>query len=94
MVKRSDADLRRAVNFRTNLRRIFDAWGNQSRVAQDAGIHRVYLARLIRGDEDNPTINTIEAISQALEISVETLLATDPPDADLRIVEKIAKQTA
>lgn len=78
-------ELKRAENFRVNLRRVFDSWATQSRVAADADVHAVHLAKILNGRAPNPTIDTIEAISVALEIPVETLLASNPSDADLKI---------
>jgi len=78
-------ELRRAENLRRNLCRIFSTWGNQTRVAKDAQIHRVHLAQILKGKALNPTIGTIESLSVALEIPVETLLSLDPSDVDLRI---------
>ena len=83
--------LRRAKNFRVNLRRVFDAWAVQLRVADEANIHSVHLARILNGSVPNPTIDTLESISIALEIPLEILLANEPSDADLRIFAKSLK---
>ncbi len=90
MVKAADTDLHRAANLRANLRRIFDAWAIQSKVAADAGIHAVQLAKILGGTSANPTISTIERLSVALEIPVETLISNNPSDIDLRITKKLA----
>ena len=84
----SDTPLVRAAYLRMNLRRIFDSWAVQARVARDAHIHPVYLNRLLSGNTKNPTIRTIERLAVALEIAVETLLSPSPSDTDLRIPEK------
>jgi len=81
----------RAPNFRRNLRRVFDAWAVQSHVASDAGVHPVHLAKILNGQVPSPGINTMEALSIALEIPLETLLAASPADADLKILPKISK---
>ncbi len=80
--------LTRAKNFRANLRRVFDSWAVQSKVAADAGIHAIHIAKILNGRSSNPTIDTMEAISIALEIPIETLLAGSPTNTDLRILEK------
>ena len=87
-----DVPLTRAQNFRANLRRIFAraARGFQAEVARQADLTQVHLSRIVGNGESNPTIETIEAISIALEISVETLLSANPADVDLRIFEKSA----
>lgn len=84
-------ELERASNFRANLRRVFDAWAVQTQVAADAHIHPIHLAKILNGKAPNPTIATIEAIAVALEIPVETLLARQPSDADLRIFSDSGK---
>lgn len=94
MARKEEVELRRAANLRTNLRRIFDAWGNQIHVARDAGLGKHYLARLLSGELNNPTINSIESIAIALEVPIEALIATDPADSDLRISPQISKQPA
>lgn len=89
----SESDLTRAANFRSNLLRVFNAWATQSHIASQAGIHVVQLARILSGDSQNPTIRTMESISVALEIPLETLLAASPSDADLRIFNKSEKSS-
>ena len=86
--------LTRAENFRRNLRRVFETWAVQSRVAADAGIHAVHLAKILNGTVPSPGIDTMEAVSIALEIPLETLLAADPADADLKIFPEISKNHA
>jgi transcriptional regulator with XRE-family HTH domain len=81
----SEIPLCRADNLRSNLQRIFAAGGIQRKVAKDAGIHHVYLAKLLNGTASNPGIKIIEALSIALEIPVETLISANPADVDLRI---------
>lgn len=87
MATRQSVELTRAANFRRNLTRIFDRAprGRQASIARDAGMHPVQLSRVLSGTTENPQIDTIEAIAIALEIPVETLLAAQPSDADLRI---------
>ena len=75
----------RAENCRDNLRRVFDAGAVQARVAEDAQLHPIHLTRIVSGQSANPTIGTMEAISIALEIPLETLISKKPPNVDLRI---------
>ena len=84
--------LTRAQNFRANLRRIFaqSARGHQAEIARQAGLTPVHLSRIVGNGESNPTIETIEALSIALEISVETLLSAQPSEVDLKIFQKSA----
>ena len=84
----SQSPTQRSANLRANLFRVFHSWANQAQVARDAGMHPVHLNKILSGESANPTIGTIEAISIALEISVETLLSRSPSDSDLRIPEK------
>ena len=86
----AEVPLTRAANLRTNLRRIFahHPRGYQAKVAKEAGITPVYLSNVVRYDNSNPTLDTAEAISIALELPVETLLSPNPSDADLRIFPK------
>lgn len=83
----AEVPLTRAANLRENLRRIFahHPRGYQAKIARDAEITAVYLSNVVRNDDSNPTIDTIEAISVALEIPVETLLSPSPSDTDLGI---------
>ncbi len=90
----TDIERTRVRNLRRNLRRIFDSWAVQTRIASDAGIHPVHLAKILNGTARNPGINTIEAISIALEIPVETLLSVEPPDIDLRISKENPEKSA
>ncbi len=90
----NENDLTRADNFQANLRRIFNVWGVQASVAAQANIHPVQLARILSGDSANPTIRTMESISVALEIPLETLLAASPSDADLKIFKKSRRSRA
>jgi len=92
MAKIEQVELRKASNFRQNLRRVFDAWAVQTHIAADAGINAVHLARILNADVPNPTIGTMEAISIAMEIPLETLIAKDPSDTDLRISQTISSQ--
>jgi transcriptional regulator with XRE-family HTH domain len=82
-------DLTRAKNIRSNLQRIFAAHprGFQASAARAAGITTVHLSRLVGSDNLNPAIDTIESLSLALEITVETLISAGPSDADLRILQ-------
>ncbi len=83
----AEVPLTRTANLRKNLRRIFahQPRGYQAKVARDAEITAVYLSNVVRNDDSNPTIDTLESISVALEIPVETLLSASPSDSDLRI---------
>lgn len=89
----ANVELRRAKNFRANLRRVFDSWAVQAKVAADAGIHSVHLSRILNGAATNPTIETIESLSIALEIPVETLIGNEPSDTDLRIPTRILEKS-
>lgn len=88
MAQVSAGKLRSAKNVRANLRRVFDSWGVQVDAARHAGIHAITVAKIISGEIQNPGIETIEAISIALEIPLATLISREPADSDLRIPEK------
>ena len=90
MAKTEEVGLERAQNFRANLRRVFDAGAIQTRIAKDAGVHSIHLAKILNGQASNPTIGTMESLSIALEIPLETLIAKSPSDVDLRIFQKTA----
>ena len=47
--------LTRAENFRVNLRRVFDSWATQSKVAADAGIHAVHINRILQDEPYEPS---------------------------------------
>lgn len=87
-----DVPMTRAQNFRSNLRRIFahSPRGHQAEIGRQAGLNSVHLSRIVGKGKSNPTIETIEALSIALEISVETLLSASPSDIDLKIFDKSA----
>lgn len=87
------SDLRRTSNLLRNLKRIFAPGSRfiKAQVARDAGIHVVHLNRLLSGNSQNPTLTTVEALSIALEIPLETLVAYNPSDLDLRISKKTAR---
>ena len=88
----NNVPLTRGRNFRANLRRIFaqSARGHQAEIARQAGLTPVHLSRIVGSGESNPTIETIEALSIALEISVETLLSAQPSEIDLKIFQESA----
>ena len=88
MATATSVEFQKANNLRANLRRIFSSGVSQTQVARDAGMNRVHVARMLNGQVPNPTIDSIEALSIALEIPVETLISHDPTDADLRIFRK------
>lgn len=50
----------------------------QQEVADAAGIAQQAYARLESGERNNPTINTLEAIAQALRCRVDDLLSSKP----------------
>ena len=93
MANVTDIPKSRAENFRTNLRRIFDAGTTQQEVAKNAGVHFVHLNNILSGKAQNPTIGTIEALAIAVEVPVETLLSANPSDVDLRIFRKNREET-
>jgi transcriptional regulator with XRE-family HTH domain len=70
-----------------NLRRIRVEQGiSQERLAVDAGVDRAYLGGLER-ETENPTIDLLDRVAAALDVSVSELLATpvgDGPAATLR----------
>jgi transcriptional regulator with XRE-family HTH domain len=93
MANACDVELHRAANLRDNLRRIFSQ-ASQAQIAKDAGIHAVHLAKILSGAAPNPTIETIERLSVALEVPVEILLSPSPSDLDLRIFSKKLSQAS
>jgi len=94
MASAKNVKLSRADNFRNNLRRIFAGGACQAVVARDAGIHPVHVARILSGKTPNVTIETAESLGIALEVPLETLLASNPTDADLRIFPKKSDSAA
>jgi transcriptional regulator with XRE-family HTH domain len=78
-------DLRKSANFRRNLQRVCESWARIPDVAEQAGIHDQQVRKIIRGETHNPGIETLEKISIALEIALETLLSDSPSEAELRI---------
>jgi transcriptional regulator with XRE-family HTH domain len=94
MAKVARTMLRRAENFRRNVRRICQSWISQAELSRLSGVHPVYLNRLLRGHNPNPGITTLEAIALALEIPLETLLTPNPSDADLRIFPERKRKRA
>ena len=85
MAVAKSVELQKAKNLRANLRRIFSSGVVQAKIARDAGMDPVNLNYILHGRTPNPTIDSIEALSIALEIPVEILISRDPSDADLRI---------
>ena len=88
MATATAVEFQKATNLRANLRRIFSSGVVQTKIARDAGMHPVHLAKILNGATQNPTIDSIEAIAIALEVPVETLISRDPSDTDLRIFRK------
>ncbi len=71
-----------AENLARNLRALRATRGaSQAQIARQAGIPRATLAHLESGDA-NPTLSVLRAVSLALGVSIEELLA--PPRADVR----------
>ncbi len=57
-----------------NLKRLRAANGlSQEALAHEAGLHRTYLSDLERG-ERNPTIDVIDRIAKAYDVTLGTLL--------------------
>ena len=97
MAVATDVVFTRAKNLQANLRRIFDrktGWAVQSRVAKDAGMHPVNLNKLLSSEEPSLTLHTLESLSIALEIPVETLLSPNPTNVDLRIFPRHSQKSA
>ena len=88
MAVATNIELQKAKNLRANLRRIFSSGLKQVKVAEDAGMHSVHLAKILNGTVANPSIGSIEQLAIALEIPVEILISHDPSDANLRIFRK------
>ena len=66
-----------------NLRHLRVAKGlSQERLALASGIDRSYVGRVERGSE-NVTVNTLEALSAALDVHVSQLFAKVDEDAPL-----------
>lgn len=63
---------------------------SQEELAHRAELHTAHLGRIERGDE-NPTIESIEKIVNALGITFEELFnfGSDPKEAEDPIIEKI-----
>lgn len=83
------SDLRKARNFRANLKRVFASWASIPAISKDAGVHHQQIRKLLRGETENTGLETAEKIAIALEVSLETLLADNPSDAELRISSKM-----
>ncbi|WP_115668543.1 helix-turn-helix domain-containing protein [Ciceribacter selenitireducens] len=65
-----------------NLRKLRVEQGlSQERLALEAGIDRSYVGRVERGEE-NVTIDTLEALSNVLQVPVGRLFAELGPDED------------
>jgi transcriptional regulator with XRE-family HTH domain len=64
-----------------NIRLLRNAAGlTQDQLAELAGLDRNYIGKLER-EENSPTVDTLESIAVALQISVELLVKRDlPPD--------------
>ena len=72
-----------AANLARNLRQLRLARGaSQAQIARLAGVPRATLAHL-EGGEANPTLSVLRAVSLALGVSLEELLA--PPRAEVRV---------
>lgn len=64
-----------------NLRRVRVAQGlSQERLAADAGVDRAYLGGLERQAE-NPTVDLLDKVAEALAVPVGELFVTPVPDA-------------
>ncbi len=86
-------------NFQGNLQRIFSRQNakrpSQRAIALDAGLTPERLNQLLNCDNPpNPSIETIEALAIALEVSVDTLLSPNPKDAFLHIEKKTSRKSA
>jgi transcriptional regulator with XRE-family HTH domain len=66
---------------------VFSAWARIPAVAEESGLHEQQIRKILRGETLNPGIETLEKLSIALEIALETLLSDSPSDAELRIAK-------
>jgi transcriptional regulator with XRE-family HTH domain len=61
--------------FVANLKRLRERAGlSQAQLAEAAGLNRVYLARLESGAMSNPSLDTMDRLATALDVSVIDLL--------------------
>ncbi len=88
VAKASDIRLIRSENFRENLRRCLKAWATPAEVARNAGMGRPHFYRILKGVVKSPTLETVEAISVALDIPIEVMISKSPSDRALRITDK------
>lgn len=70
-----------AENFRSNVKSIRKQQGlTQQKLADLAGVSQFTIS-LLEGESSNPTVETIEAIAEALKINPLTLLMNQAPVA-------------
>ena len=89
----------RGRNFQANLRRIFSRENanrpSQTTIAADADVTAVRLNQFLKSETvPNPNIETIEALSIALEVPFDILLQANPTDHDLRIQKKSSRKAS
>ncbi len=69
--------------FSENIKRIRKKNGlSQDKLSKLADITLATLAKLESGANDNPTIKTLQKIANALEVTVNDLLESDPDERD------------
>lgn len=62
--------------FGNNVAACLEAYGwSKQRLADQCGLHRVVVSKIIHGKRDNITLRTAEAIADALQIPLSDLLS-------------------
>jgi len=65
-----------------------------SALADAAGLAKSYLAKLEKGDVENPGLKTLSAIARALDVTVADLLAPAEPQLGVRRQSRLAESAA
>lgn len=63
-----------------------------SAVAESAGIAKSYLAKLERGEVDNPGLKTLDSVAKALDITLAGLLAPNAPFESTNTVDEAKRR--
>lgn len=69
---------REAINFRDNVGSLCEEHGEIQRIADKAGISRVYLSKIIHG-RATPTLDIAAQIATALDMPLASLLGSKMP---------------